>query len=145
MGTTEFIVKYEFIDYSGVYYRIIAEKPIPRRRSGKFVQIVNEDLDRSCLVLAPAEMAFYHANIVERFCRLGKIDGSYTSAKSCFKIDDPEWRVTGGGKWVVDDVEKSATFFDRSRMYGPYDPMELHDALRSAGVLDGYRVTVLES
>lgn len=135
-------MNFEFIDYSDVYYRIIAKKPMPPRRGGKFVQVVNEDLERSCLILSPAELSSFHANIIERFCMLNKIGGAYNQRKDYFEIGDPDWVVTGGGKWIIDDEERTARFFDKSGGYGSYDKRNAREALCTAKAIAGYLVIV---
>lgn len=46
-------MSFKFIDYSDTYFTTIAKKPIPSKRSGKFVQIINHSSNElwilSCL------------------------------------------------------------------------------------------------
>ena len=76
---------FKFIDYSAIYFSTIAMKPIPSQHGGKFVQISHHPTSNEYLVLSPKDLSVYHANIVERFCLLNNIKGSYNARKDYFE------------------------------------------------------------
>jgi hypothetical protein len=115
-------MSFKFIDYSATYFTTIAKKPIPSKRGGKFVQIINHATNDEYLVLSPKELSVYHANIVERFCLLnGNIPGSHNAKKDFFEIQNTDWQVIGGGFWSIDEKTKTLTLGGESKMYGAFD------------------------
>lgn len=135
---------FELIDYSTVFYKTIAKKPMPEKRGGKFIQIRNEEKKTEYLVLSPSELSSFHANIVERFCLLKGIEGVYTTKKmDRYEIQDPEWVIVGGGKWSIDDNEKRLVLFDNSGVYGKFDAKGLRKKILDTGKLPGYEITII--
>ena len=134
---------FELIDYSDSYYREILGQELPEVRSGKFVQIRDEEEGREYLVLSPKGLSAYHANIVERFCRLGrKIGGDYTPKKDSFRIRDSSWSVTGGGSWMIDSKNRILDLAGASQAYGRFDPRGLKSRILALGDMAGYTVRI---
>jgi len=130
-------MRFHFIDYSATYFKTIAKKHLPSRRSGKFVQIINHSTNDEYLVLSPKELSVYHANIVERFCLLnGDIPGSYNAKKDYFEIHDPDWEVTCGGVWAIDEENKILTIGGESKMYGQVNGTELKKKITAMKDMD---------
>lgn len=130
-------MSFELIDYSDIYFRRIKKVEMPQRRGGKFVQIINEDIEKEYVVLSPKELSVYHANIVERFCMMQKIDGSYNSKKDFFTIHDDDWVVVGGGIWVVDDDKKALELSGASKGYGTFEAQGLKRKIEEAAAFPG--------
>ena len=136
-------MSFTFIDYSSTYFTAIAKQPIPAKRSGKFVQIINHATNDEFLVLSPKELSVFHANIVERFCALqGAIPGAYNAKRDYFKIHDPAWEVIGGGMWEIDEEEKTLSLGGESQMYGAFDEVGLKQKIKMSAVLSGYVVSI---
>jgi hypothetical protein len=133
-------VHFNFVDYSKSFFRSRAKKNIPLKRTGKFVQLRNYDSEY--LVLAPKEMAAYHANIVERFFTEQRIKGAYNKKRDLYTTKDTEWDIVGGGVWAINEGEKSLAFSGRSIAYGSYDRRGLKDRLSAVKVLSGYQITI---
>jgi len=134
---------FHFVDYSSTYFNTIAKEPPPKKRSGKFVQIINHSTDDEYLVLSPKELSVYHANIVERFFSLnGNIPGSYNAKKDYFNIYDPDWEVIGGGLWVTDEENKTITLNGESKMYGKFDGSGLKKKIATVDGMALYAVIV---
>ena len=110
---------FEIIDLSDAFYRGKG-KPTPTARGGKFVVMQNEADSAEYLVLSPAAQSFYHANVVEQFCRLErfKISGHYLKKGERYVLNHPDWMVTGGGMWDLDEVKKEIRFYGTSQAYG---------------------------
>jgi len=112
-------VSFEIIDLSDIFYR---EKGMqtPPVRGGKFVVMRNETVNGEYLVLSPAAQSFYHANVVEHFCRMErfKISGHYLKKGERFVLDGRNWTVAGGGMWDLDEVKKELRFYGSSQAYG---------------------------
>ncbi|MBI4690037.1 MAG: hypothetical protein HY754_07190 [Nitrospirae bacterium] len=135
---------FELIDYSTIFYKTIAKKPMPEKRWGKFIQIKNEGNDTEYLILSPKELSVFHANIVERFCLMKKIAGDYTTRrKDRFEIHDPEWHIVGGGKWAIDDNEKRLVLFDDSGVYGKFDSKGLRKKIMDTDKFLDYEVKII--
>ena len=107
------------IDYSHLYYTLIARTEIPPARSGKFVQIRHGSTEY--LVFSPKEFTKYHANIVERFCLDKGIEGGYDSGGKRYDIADSAWVVDGGGKYEINMNKKTIKLYDNSMAYGKFD------------------------
>jgi hypothetical protein len=132
-----------FIDYSATFFTLIAQQPIPAKRSGKFVQIINHFTNDEYFVLSPKELSVYHANIVERFCSLnGTIQGSYNSKKDYFEIHDPAWEVIGGGMWELDEKGKTLGLTGESKVYGAFDSVKLRQKIGTVATLSDYAVRI---
>jgi hypothetical protein len=116
---------------------------IPTKRSGKFIQILNEAEEREYLILCPKELAKYHANVVERFCLMHSIKGSYyNEKKNYFDIHDPLWDVIGGGDWAINEMTKTLTLSGMSQAYGPFEERGLMEKLSSAPSVSGYSIKI---
>lgn len=132
---------FELIDYSYMFFKGTRKVEIPRRRSGKFVQIFNESETKEYVILSPKELSVYHANIVERFCISRKIAGAYSS-KDYFTIQEGDWAVAGGGFWAIDEGRKILELSGASKRYGPFGAAGMkHKVLRS-GLLPGYSIII---
>ncbi|MBA4373341.1 MAG: hypothetical protein C0402_10845 [Thermodesulfovibrio sp.] len=135
----------ELIDYSEYYFAELAGELVPANRGGKFVQIRDRGSDREYVVLSPAKLSLYHANIVERFCGLRELDGHWNSGKTAYEIVDPSWHIVGGGRWVIDSEKKTLELGSSSQAYGRFDLVGLEERLRTLDTLQGYMVRVERS
>jgi hypothetical protein len=133
---------YQFIDYCDVYYSVMAGPPRPPRRRGKFVQIIDESAGCTYLILSPAELSVYHADIVERFFALSHRTAVTRVSRDRVTLGGAGWRVAGGGTWVVDDADRSARFAGESAVYGPCHPTDVRQALQATAALAGYHVAI---
>ena len=128
------------IDHTTYYYTSLAGSSIPPAVAGKFVQVRNGDA--LYIVLSPGELAKYHANIVERFCRDMGIQGSYDSKKEKFTVHDPAWVIIGGGKFAYDTHKKAIKLYDNSMAYGKFDATGMKDMLGALPELSGYTISI---
>lgn len=135
-------MEFRLVDYSKVYFQNIAKVQLPVSRRGKFIQLRNEESEIEYIVLSPQELSVYHANIVERFCMLNHIEGTYNPRKDHFHIQDPEWVVVGGGLWTLDAEKRELNLFGKSTMYGPFDPKGLKRNVLSAKEMQDYHVRI---
>ena len=125
------------VDYSNVYYPLILKKPVPTDRKGKFVLVTNLATQEEFFVMSPIELSKFHANIVERFCLVNKIQGAYANAKrDNFRIFDSDWHAQGGGFWEINSKKESIALFGSSQAYGGCNIKELRKniAYRSVSV-----------
>lgn len=136
------LMDFELIDYSAAYFTEIKKVEIPRKRTGKFVQIFNEAADKEYLVLSPKELSIYHANIVERFFTIRKLKGAYNSRKDYFTIQEDDWNIAGGGFWVIDEDKKTLELSGTSKAYGPFEADGLKRRILKSGKLPGFSVFV---
>ena len=128
------------IDYSGIYYEAVAKTSVPDRRSGKFVQIRNNDTEY--LVFSPKELTPYHAELVGRFCAEKGLKGSYDDKNKSFAIHEPDWVVVGGGKFEIDSAEKCIHLYDNSMAYGRFDTNGLRKKIHSISGMSDYTVLI---
>jgi hypothetical protein len=134
---------FSLIDYSELYFTEIEKVDIPAKRSGKFIQILNETEQREYLVLSPRELAVYHANVVERFCLMQGIKGSYNNdKKKYFEIHDHEWTIIGGGVWAINEMTKTLTLSGFSQGYGFFEARGLKEKMSSSGLVSGYVIKI---
>jgi hypothetical protein len=129
-----------FVDYTWPAYSDQAGAALPQKRGGKFVQLKHSETEY--LVLASREAASYHADIVERFCKEREIPGVYNPAGKRFLIHDPSWVIKGGGKFVIDDVEKYILFYDNSMAYGRFDPEGFKEKIHAIKKWRDYEVRI---
>ncbi|HZV46959.1 MAG TPA: hypothetical protein VFG06_06405 [Thermodesulfovibrionales bacterium] len=131
------------IDYSELYFTKIKKIDMPARRSGKFIQIQNEAEQSEYLVFSPGELSVYHANVVERFCLLQGIIGSYyNDKKNNFEIHEHEWTVIGGGVWAINEMTKTLTLSGLSQVYGHFEAKGLKEKLLSSALVSGYIIKI---
>jgi len=133
-------MKVIFIDYSEIYYQDAAKTALPEKRTGKFVQIRNNDTEY--LVFSPKELTPYHAGLVERFCAEKGLKGSYDDKNKSFAVHEPHWIVVGGGKFEIDSTEKYIRLYDDSMAYGRFDSSGLKEKIHSISALSGYTVLI---
>jgi len=135
-------MEFHLIDYSGDCFRkgrSSGTNEVPPKRGGKFVQIRSERAEY--IVLCPKELARYHANIVERFCReKSGIKGRYNPRRDNYVLESPGWEVAGGGIWEVDEERKMFYFSGISLAYGRFDPDGLRAKIK--GLKPGYSVEI---
>lgn len=128
------------IDYSGAYYSGIAQKTLPDKISGKFVQIRNNQTEY--LVFSPKELTPYHANIVEKFCLDRGLKGAYRGEEKRFDIREPEWKIVGGGKFDIDKSQKQIRLYDNSLAYGRFDSKGLAKKIRLTERFSDYEAVI---
>lgn len=135
----EFII----LDYCDFYYKTIAKTALPPVRSGKFVQIFSIGTsDTEYLIFSPKPIAPYHADIVERFCLQKEIDGYYDKGRYVYIIHNQNWKVKGGGKWLIDDNVRTLNLFDDSKAYGRFNSKGLQEKILSEGRFSGYVINI---
>lgn len=134
-------MEFRLLDYSSVHFGTGKKGPLPVKRKGKFVQIRDGDVEY--MVLSPAGLSAYHANIVERFCLGEQIEGVYRTGKmDDFKVHDAGWDIVGGGYWQIDDAEKRLSLSGSSQVYGRFDSAGLAKRILSHDEMAGYDVHI---
>jgi len=128
------------IDYAEKYYQDRAKTAMPEKRSGKFVQVRNNETEY--LVFSPKEFTPYHAGLVEQFCKEKGLKGVYDTKNKRFDIQEPAWIVVGGGKFERDDREKHIRLYDNSMAYGRFDSKGLRGKILSAAGMSDYTVQI---
>lgn len=131
-------MKFKWIDFSDTYYRLIMKQLIPLQRSGKFVQLENDEAE--FLILSPKELSVFHANIIERFCNLYEVKGYYNKNFNMYTISNPEWDILGGGEWEIDEEQKQLYLFGTSLAYGQFCGSNLKNNINLVSDLDGYEI-----
>lgn len=135
-------MSFQLIDYSEHYFRELEGEPVPEIRGGKFVQIKDGGNDREYLVLSPAKLSMYHANIVERFCEANGLDGHWNAGRTSYLIVDDSWSVAGGGRWVINSGEKTLELGSSSQAYGRFDSEGLDTNILSLKEMKGYTIRI---
>lgn len=128
------------VDYSDRYYPEVEKRAIPVTRSGKFVQIRNDETEY--LVFSPKEMTSYHAGIMELFCEERGIAGAYEGEDKRYNVFDPQWVVIGGGKFEIDTEKKTLRLYDNSMAYGRFKVTGLKERIRRSREMAGYEVRI---
>lgn len=126
------------IDYSKIYFVDLCEEEMPPLRKGKFV--VLENSEEKCVIFSPYGLSKYHANIVERFLKDLKIEGSYNSKGDHYFPDSSKWQILGGGHWKMDEEEGSLVLWGFSQSYGGVDLKELAEELLERGIYGEMRI-----
>ena len=133
-------MKFLILDYAEIFYRNKAGIKKPQRRTGKFVQIKHEDMEY--LIFSPKEFTRYHADLVQKFCQDKGVDGSYNEQIKRYDTHDPSWIITGGGKFEIDDEEKSLRLYDNSMAYGRFDSRGLKKHILADQKMVGYKIRI---
>lgn len=133
-------MKVVFVDYSELYYQEIAKTAMPEKRTGKFIQIRNNDTEY--LVFSPTEYTPYHADLAERFCREKGLKGSFDRKNKCYVISDPAWGIAGGGKFEIDNTEKQIRLYDNSMAYGRFDRRGLKEKILAIVSMSDYKALI---
>lgn len=134
---------FHFIDYSADYF-VKEGRDVPKRRGGKFVLIEfavsGAEPEQQYLVFSPKGQSFFHANIVERFCKnRGSLNGRYNRHRDHYGILSPGWSIPGGGMWSVEGG-RLLRLFGESKAYGRFDPEGLVEKLLSEPAFSGFEV-----
>lgn len=135
-------MNFEIIDYSEEYYKVLLKEPIPAKRSGKFVQIRNNETDKEFIILSPSKFSIYHADIVEKFCLANGITGRHNRSSHYFKISHTSWEVIGGGHWVINSVNRTLDLTGKSQAYGRFDSNGVKENILSLLQMKGYTVKI---
>jgi hypothetical protein len=128
------------VDYSEFYYSSMLKTDLPDVRSGKFVQIRNDDTEY--LVFSPAQLTPYHAGLIERFCLEAGLEGSYDSERKRYNIHDPAWVIVGGGKFEIDRIKETVRLYDDSMAYGKFDSEGLKEKIMQIEGMCNYKVSI---
>ncbi|HMK48901.1 MAG TPA: hypothetical protein VK435_02520 [Thermodesulfovibrionales bacterium] len=134
------VQKITYINYASTYYPYVAGIAEPQQYEGKFVQIRRGGTEY--LVFSPKEFTRFHADIVQRFCGEHNIYGVYRTENKVFEITDPEWRVTGGGKFAIDREKRDLRIHDNSLAYGKFEKQGLKEKILSVSQLSDYDVRI---
>jgi hypothetical protein len=133
-------LKIVVVDYSELSHSGMPKAAVTSKQNGKFVQLRHKDTEY--LVFSPRELASYHADIVERFCREKEIPGVYDASGKRFVINDPAWVIVGGGKFEIDKTEKYILMYNNSMAYGRFESKGLKDKIGTIKELKGYEVRI---
>ena len=128
------------IDYCDPCFSREAKTPAPAGSSGKFVQLRNKTTEY--LVFAPKELASYHADIAERFCKEKELRGCRDGEGKRFDIHEPTWVIVGGGKFELDRRKKYIRLYGNSLVYGRFDSKGLKGKILSIGELSDYTADI---
>jgi hypothetical protein len=115
------IIMLAVIDYCEVAFELLLRQPVPARRGGKFIVLINAG--KKYVVFSPKELTAFHADIARRFFELNRI-ACNTDAKCC-QPGDSAWQVPGGAHWTMDDHARTLVLFGASDAYGGVDLHEL--------------------
>jgi len=125
----------EIVDYSSVYFELIQEVEMPRKRGGKFVILTNSD--ETYAVFARQRFCSLHAHIVQRFLELRKVTVDFDTERGICHSLMSEWLVQGGGKWKLDEDAGSLELFGTSQAYGGVDLDQIATSISEAGGFAG--------
>lgn len=71
------------------------------------------------------------------------LEGEYTTKRmDKYEISTTDWLTIGGGKWFVDDQKKWLHLFDKSGVYGKFDPVGLRHRILVSGKYKGYDIKI---
>lgn len=73
------------------------------------------------LIFGPVSIYPYHANLLGRFCQQREIRYQWVKMPDLVKIQEPEYRVLGGGYLEIDPSEKRLKFSGSSKAYGFFE------------------------
>lgn len=82
----------------------------------------------------------YHANLLERFCRMRRIPSGWEHQPDVYALYQKGVKVRGGGYFVIDYCDRVLRVFGRSTAYGAYDHERLQRVLAESAVFSGWRV-----
>lgn len=133
---------FTLIDYSELYFSDMCGGAVPEKRAGKFIQVFNHETGMEYLIMSPAELSVFHANIAERFLSGHGIRGIYNAKKDHYQINNLEWEIKGGGMWTLDTTEKTLSFYGRSQAYGYFWAAGLKEKIVAAHMFPGLNISV---
>jgi hypothetical protein len=133
-------MEYRLIDYSSDHFRDGLGEDVPPERGGKFIQVRGKGVE--CIVLAPREFAYYHANVVEKFLLGQGVTGTFTPKGDYFIFHDADWTIVGGGMWNMNEETRELNLYGTSQAYGAFDSAGLRESLLGLPLLTGWRVRV---
>lgn len=104
------------IDYSA------RAKGVPEpRRGGKFIHVrLSVPTKTDYIIMAPREMAVFHANIAKMFFEDQGIVGTYNHKRDNYTIAHPDWDILGGGHWEMDEDAGVLELSGKSLAYGRF-------------------------
>lgn len=115
-------MQFHFLDLSKEYNKVAQKTTLTQVRKGKFVQLRNKNCEY--IIFSPVELTKYHANIVERFCRLhANIPVEFNASGDSCKILDSAWKIVGGGAWKIS--ESNLVLYGKSMAYGSFERHKL--------------------
>lgn len=131
-------MEFRVIDYSSLAFA----GGIPAERRGKFIHLI-EGGEVELLILSPYQLAGYHAQILERYCSLNGIEGSFVGRKQdAFRVTGAGIEVIGGGHWKIDETALRIDLHGESTMYGPFKRDGLSRKVRGLLEYGSYTVVV---
>ena len=131
-----------FVDYSRAFYQEVEKTAVPKIREGKFVQMAHGDDEY--VVFCPKGLCKYHSHIVERFAEAEGLTVFMDRSRDTVEFDDAGWRIIGGGKMLIDDMNKTIGLRGSSQVYGSFERPGLKEKLAELDDFGGYEVKLTD-
>ncbi len=107
---------------------------------GKFLQL--RWRDQEYLVFAPLALHRYHNQLLAHFLDDNAIAYRWLNRES-LELTDPGLKVTGGGRFRVNGIDRSLTLWDDSHVYGRFHEPGLAEKIAGADhPWHGFNVTI---
>ena len=128
---------FRIVDFSPVQY----PDGVPALRQGKFVHLV-EGEEEELLVLSPYELSVFHAQILERYCRLSGLEGRFIRKSEIYEVIGSDIEIIGGGHWKLDEAQLKLALFGESTIYGKFGVKDLREKVQGLSEYKNYEVAI---
>lgn len=125
------------VDYSEIAFEL-SKLPFPSRREGKAIHVRGGKDD--FFVMAPIHFCRFHSDIAARFLELRKISVRKFSERT--EPMHPDWRISGGCFFEMDDESRRLKIWGESDAYGGVDLDWLRAQLESTDDLSSVSIDV---
>ena len=128
-------MSFRIVDFSSIRY----PDGMPSVRQGKFLHL-SEGEEKELLVLSPYELSMFHAQILERYCRLNCLEGRFIRNPEFYKVAGTVIEVIGGGHWRLDETE--FRLFGESTIYGRFEVVGLRGKVQALPEYEKYKIVI---
>ena len=125
------------VDFSSVQY----PDGMPAVRQGKFLHLL-EGGEKELLVMSPYELSMFHAQILERHCKINGVEGRFIRKPELYEVIGADIEVIGGGHWKLNETEFQLRLFGESTVYGKFRAQGLLEKVRSIPEYGQYKIVV---
>ncbi len=112
----------------------------PEKVSCKFVVVANHT--HYIMIVGDIGTYPYHANLLDGFSKRSSVARHWVRRPDQLQLDDPHYRVLGGGYLELDGVKKRARLSGSSKAYGYFDLDAVQTITSVSAFFQGFAVSI---
>lgn len=116
-----------------------SEPPVSKA-IGKFILLRHNR--RLVFIFGPLSQFSYHAQLLERFCKLEKVPSWWEKRPDQLDYDHRQIEIRGGGWLELDESVRTLKIFGESKAYGEFERSDLNYILANDRYFEGFTLQI---